>query len=165
MDFIIFSLVRDIVLMIMKSQMFLTCLMFYWQTWIIQLYKHRNLKGSRTWPAQRGSHIISDWIKSKSPKQSSWWISVWISSSVHQTYLSRLFFVSPNFAVVQQYKTKTGFIKHPFVSLVHKPLKRYMKNTKKTAKLKENYKNKKSQLINFNQILSLVQLFFLLLLH
>ena len=30
------------------------------------------------------------------------------NSSVYQTCLSRLFFIYPNFAVAQQYKTKTG---------------------------------------------------------
>ena len=34
-------------------------------------------------------------------------ICIWISS-VHQKYLSRLFFISPSFAVIQQYKVKTG---------------------------------------------------------
>ena len=46
-------------------QMFLTYLTTYWQTWMIQLYKHRNLKGSGTWSVLLGRQNISDCIESK----------------------------------------------------------------------------------------------------
>ena len=63
-NIIIFSLLRQIVLITIKQQMFLTCLITNWQTEIIQLYKHRNLKGSGTWSVLLESKNISDCIES-----------------------------------------------------------------------------------------------------
>ena len=113
-----FSFVKHIVLVSMKWQMFLTCLTTYWQTWLytaIQTYKpkvQRNLISSDGEP----EHF---WLYYKEiPKKVIlvvswqalfiWNVSLKYVEHQYQTYLSRFFFISPNFVVLQQFKIKTS---------------------------------------------------------
>ena len=59
-------------------------------------------------------------------------------SSVYQPNLSRLFFVYPNFAVVQQYKTRTGSSNIGFIGSVNLQSDiTFRKNSKIKLKSKE----------------------------
>ena len=78
----------------------LTCLAVYWQTYIIQLYKHKNLKGS-------GSQSVVNWST----------LIIWAQNIQVDCSLSLQTF--------QQYKTTRKrlvhqtYFKHPFVFLIN----------------------------------------------
>ena len=56
----------------------------------------------------QNNHFGSQLTSPISMKCFSWICPRWMIYSVYKTYLSKLFFVSPNFVVAEQYKTKTG---------------------------------------------------------
>ena len=64
--FYYFLIGKHILLITAKLEIFLTCLTTYLQTYVTQLYKHRNLKGSEIRSVVLGSQNISDCIECKS---------------------------------------------------------------------------------------------------
>ena len=99
----------------------------YWYTWFIQLYKHRNLKGSGTWSVLLGSQRISECIKSIFIKNIFFIIII---------YVSRLFFMK--LCSSETVQDKDRFIK--CLSIIHLSFSLYnlWNDTKNTKKAKLN---------------------------